>query len=864
VLQSWTVDQFGDAERLALRRCLAALLGVPPARVALTVEAASVRATAVVSAPDRTMATSYAGVLAALTPESLSAAIGAYYTGTSSLTVDASEAPIVLPATQQAPPPPMPPMVPMPAPPRPDVLLLGLLTVVVLGAVLLFCLCRRRRLREQRRSTAEKEHRAAEKEQRAAEKEQRAAEKEHRAAEKEQRAAEKEQHAEKEMMSAVLVQARARSLIAKRTLHQARSSKEVREEAATRMQASVRKRLKLRKMQRELAAMLEAERLDQLQREARASALSHAVRRRHALSTMTEFLERRALKASMKVNATMIVQDYARRWFSARESHADSIYRRARAHWLRMSRFIRRRHHVAIQWRAMVDAVLETARGGVLNVATSDRPLLEAVQALWQVVWRWIGSPPALQLAPQTPSRLAKHRLLCQLRLALLCDRLRPREPTVASIALQQLRALSKPTRRVPRRRGAFRRSNDSSPDVRSVSSGSSGRPNTDVRSVSSGSSGRSNMDVRSRARNLRSRLGRPDEPDEPDHLPSRLERVPATDLPSPVYFTPSAPETAPRLHSFAGMSPVYEYFTPSAPEASTRLHSCSSSSCSSAELSRRAAALTTVRSPAALSPPPRRSSVEGETNLTNLTNLTNPSICRSSVEGGIPRLPDEAGNHPNEAGNHPNEGGIPRLRMSSINRVAGSARRAAPPLHTNLSSHHRRAAPPLINGTLPEAQRLPPPERWVRQPTSSPVRQQPTGSRVRQPTGSRVRQPTGSPVRQQTSSRSNSGRALTDAISSVHTSSVAPMGAGVGIRTTPSVPSGALTLPPDASARILSSARQISSRTISSARLNGRPDMMSFEQTTRQRGAAHTEGLTTGRTSVRRGQGSATGAVHV
>jgi hypothetical protein len=847
------VDQFGDAERLALRRCLAALLGVPLARVALAVEAASVRATAVVSAPNRTVATSYAGVLAALTPQSLSAAIGAYYTGTSSLTVDASEAPIVLPATQQTPPPPMPPMVPLPAPPRPDLLLLGLSTVVVLGAVLLWCLCRRRRrLREQRRSTAENEQRCT-------------AENEQRAAEKEQRAAEKEQRAEKEMMSAVSVQARVRSLIAKRTLHQARNSKEVREAAATRMQAcndpcnqhaiimqsacnskevreaaatrmqaSVRKRLKLRKMQREFAAMLEAERLDQLQREARASALSHAVRRRHALSTMTEFLERRALKASMKVNATMIVQDYARRWFSARESHADSVYRRARAHWLRMSRFIRRRHHVAIQWRAMMDAVLETARGGVLNVATSDRPLFEAVQALWQVVWSWIGSPPALQLAPQTPSRLAKHRLLCQLRLALLCDRLRPREPTVASIALQQLRALSKPTRRVSRRRGAFRRSNDSSPDVRSGSSGSSGRPNTDVRS---------------RARNLRSRLGRPDEPDEPEHLPSRLERVPATDLPSRVYFTPSAPETTHRLHSFAGMSPVY--FTPPemAPEASTRLHSCSSSSCS-AELSRRAAALTTVRSPAALSPPPRRSSVEGDTNPeTNPTNPeTNPSFCRSSVEGGIPRL-----------------------RMSSINRVAGSARRAAPPLHTNLSSHHRRAAPPLINGTLPEAQRLPPPERWVRQPTSSRVRQ-PTSSRVRQPTSSPVRQPTSSPVRQptssrvrhKTSSRSDSGRALTAA-----TSSVAPMGAGVGIHTTPSVPSGALTLPPDASARILSSARQISSRTISSrtissARQNGRQDMMSFEQTTRQRGAAHTEELTTDRTSARRGQGSATGAVHV
>ena len=143
-----------------------------PARVALTVEAASVRATAVIFAPNRTVAMSYAGVLAAQTPQSLSTAIGAYYTGTSSLTVDAVEAPIVLLATQQAPPPPMPPMLPSPAPPPPscliferclfglppplpDVLFLGLLTVVVLGAVLLWCLCRRRLLREQR-CTAER------------------------------------------------------------------------------------------------------------------------------------------------------------------------------------------------------------------------------------------------------------------------------------------------------------------------------------------------------------------------------------------------------------------------------------------------------------------------------------------------------------------------------------------------------------------------------------------------------------------------------------------------------------------------------------------------------------------------------------
>ena len=468
-----------------------------PARVALTVEAASVRATAVIFAPNRTVAMSYAGVLAAQTPQSLSTAIGAYYTGTSSLTVDAVEAPIVLLATQQAPPPPMPPMLPSPAPPPlscliferclfglppplPDVLFLGLLTVVVLGAVLLWCLCRRRRrLREQRR-TAEKEQR--------------------RTAEKEQRTAEKEQRTAKERMSAVSLQARARSLLAKRTLQQARSSKEVlftphavlstskevREAAATRVQASVRKSQKLRRMQREFAAMLEAERLDQLQRQARANALRHTVRRRHALSTMTEFLKRRARKASMKVQATMIVQDYARRWFSARESHADSVYRRARANWLRMSRSIRRRHQVAIEWRAMADAVLETARGDFLSVTgTTERPLFEAVQALWQVVWRWIGSPPALQLAPLTPSRLAKHRLLCQLRLASLCDRLRPREPTAASIALQQLRALTKPTPRLSRRRQASHRSRSSgssgssydgspdlSPDVRSGSWG--------------------------------------------------------------------------------------------------------------------------------------------------------------------------------------------------------------------------------------------------------------------------------------------------------------------------------------------------------------------------------------------------------
>ena len=210
--------------------------------------------------------------------------------------------------------------------------------------------------------------------------------------------------------------------------------------------------------------------------------------------------------------------------------------------------------------------------------------------------------------------------------------------------------------------------------------------------------------------------------------------------------------------------------------------------------------ALTTVRSPAALSPPPRMSSVED---------------------------------------------GIPRLRMSSINRVAGSARWAAPPLHTNPSSHHRRAGPPLANGTMPEAQRLPPPDRWARQPTvgSSPDRW------ARQPTNSRVRQPT--------SSRSGSSRALTAA-----TSSAAPTGAGVGVHPTPSVASGALTLPPDEpdepdELRALTLPPDAIARTFSS---------------TRQRGAAHTERLTTSRVStrsarpavLRRVQGPATGTVHV
>ena len=108
-------------------------------------------------------------------------------------------------------------------------------TVALLGALLLWRLCRRRRRLLERRL--------------------------------EQRCkAEKEQRAMQEMMKAVSLQARARSLLAKRTLQQARADKEAREAreaAATRVQALMHKKLKLREMKREFAAVLEAARLEQ-------------------------------------------------------------------------------------------------------------------------------------------------------------------------------------------------------------------------------------------------------------------------------------------------------------------------------------------------------------------------------------------------------------------------------------------------------------------------------------------------------------------------------------------------------------------------------------------------------------------------
>jgi hypothetical protein len=75
--------------------------------------------------------------------------------------------------------------------------------------------------------------------------------------------AEKEQRAMQEMMKAIVLQARARSWLAKRTLQQARADKEALEAAATRVQALMHKKLKLREMKREFAAVLEAARLEQ-------------------------------------------------------------------------------------------------------------------------------------------------------------------------------------------------------------------------------------------------------------------------------------------------------------------------------------------------------------------------------------------------------------------------------------------------------------------------------------------------------------------------------------------------------------------------------------------------------------------------
>eukprot|EP00900_Chrysochromulina_parva_P003084 jgi/Chrpa1/12777/Chrysochromulina_OHIO_Genome00021614-RA len=341
LLQSLTVEQFGDSERLALRKGVAALLGI-------------LQSDAVVFAPNRTVATNYDVVLAAQTPQSLSAAIGVHYTGTSVLTVDALEGPftsaVVMRQTSQllALPSPTPPSClvfencpfGLP-PPLPDILFFVLLALAFFGSMLLWCLIRRRcRNIEQ------------------------------------QRKAQMAQRLAQETTAAVSLQASARSLLAKRTRKRAHAAAEEREAAAARrLQALV------RKMKRDLAAKLKAARLERaaraattLQRGVRMTAHRRAVRGRAVEAKL----------AHMRSLAESVVQTHARRWLEAhrlRRSRGDSVYRRVRAHWLRMSRRGQRLQHLVIRWRAMADAVLEAP-----PEAPADAPLREVAVGLWQVL----------------------------------------------------------------------------------------------------------------------------------------------------------------------------------------------------------------------------------------------------------------------------------------------------------------------------------------------------------------------------------------------------------------------------------------------------------------------------------------------
>jgi len=424
LLQSLTVERFGDPERLALRRGVAALVGdlqsasTAPPMVTLTIEPASVRATAVVFAPNRTVATSYVEVLAAQTPQSLSAAIAVHYTGTSVLTVDALEGPFSRAVTRQT---LQPPALPSPAPsppscfvfencpfglppPLPDILFFGLLTLAILGFMLLWYLIRRRRRNIEQERKAQMAQRAAQ-----------------------------------EKTAAVSLQARARSWLAKRTRQRAHAATEAREaaaaRAAARLQAHVRSTLQMRKMKRDSAAKSEAERLERaaraattLQRGVRLAALRRAVRGRAVEAKL----------AQMRTLAESVVQTHARRWLEAhrlRRSRGDSVYRRVRAHWLRLSRRARRLHHLVIRWRAMADAVLEAPAG-----APAEAPMREAAVSLWQILWR---SLVVLRIVPATPTQRLKHTLLCRLRLAALAGPSRPHTRPSPSGALPLLRELT-------------------------------------------------------------------------------------------------------------------------------------------------------------------------------------------------------------------------------------------------------------------------------------------------------------------------------------------------------------------------------------------------------------------------------------
>ena len=417
LLHSFTVERFGDSERLALRRGVAALVGdlqsagTAPPMVTLTVEPASVRATAVVFAPNRTVATSYVDVLAAQTPQSLSAAIAVHYTGTSLLTVDALEGPFTRAVTRQTPQPPAQPL-PAPSPPScfvfencpfglppplPDIFFFGLLTLAILGSMLLWYSIRRRRRNIEQ-----------------------------------QRKAQMAQRTTQEKTAAVSLQARARSWLAKRTRQR---TTEAREAAATRLQAHVRSTLQIRKMKAarlERAAELKAARLERAARAA--TTLQRVVRLRRGVRGRAV----EAKLAQMRSLAESVVQMYARRWLEAhrlRRSRSDSVYRRVRAHWLRMSRRGRRLQHLVIRWRAMADAVLEAPPG-----APAEAPVREAVVSLWQILWR---SLVVLRIVPATPTRRLKHTLLCRLRLAALAGPPRPHTRPSPLGALPLLRELT-------------------------------------------------------------------------------------------------------------------------------------------------------------------------------------------------------------------------------------------------------------------------------------------------------------------------------------------------------------------------------------------------------------------------------------
>ena len=270
----------------------------------------------------------------------------------------------------------------------------------------------------------------------------------------------------------VSLQARARCMLATRKRLRAHSAAMEREEAATREQAHKVETKEVLKLKHEFAATLKAERMEwpatTLQRGGRTTAIQRAVRMRAAEPE----------NARMSSLAASLLQEHARLWLEAqklRRLRAESVYRRVRAHWLRMSRRNRRQQRLAIRWRALADAVLE----GPPRLL-GDAPLREAVGDIWQVVWRSIGTPAVLRIAPAMPSPWHKHTLLCHVRLAALTRRPHARPSTTR--ALPMLRSHMAKNR-------VFRESSHCSPSSRQasarsiISSPDSSRPATAVRS---------------------------------------------------------------------------------------------------------------------------------------------------------------------------------------------------------------------------------------------------------------------------------------------------------------------------------------------------------------------------------------------